>query len=112
MTTSSEEPSPAPEAEIVEAELVEDAPTSNVPAPVFDYTDAGVPTLDYLRHKLDGRLGVAQGSAGLAEAEAARSQADRARRNELDEQVRAGRQAEREQAAADRLAEIRKSLGH
>ena len=73
-------------------------PGSSVPAPTFDYTDDGVPTLDYVRNKIEGRLGTAQGSAELAGAdEAARHAADQA--------------AEREKLAKDKLEEIRRSLG-
>ena len=95
-----------PESEIIDAEIVTDPPASVppgaafAPVPGLDYTDAGVPTLDYVRDKVAGRLGTAQGSAELAEAAA-----DRGR-----EQTMAQREADREKAAADRLAQIRASL--
>lgn len=101
------EPDAAPE--IVDAEL-EDAPLpqpgpanpvlpgSSVPAPTFDYTDDGVPTLDYVRGRIEGRLGTAQGATELAEADAAATRAS--------EQA-----AERERLAKDKLEEIRRSLG-
>ena len=101
--TSPEQPEP----EIIDAEIVPDPVSlppdaAFAPVPGLDYTDAGVPTLDYVRDKIAGRLGTAQGSAELAEAAA-----DRGRGRE---QTMAQREADREKAAADRLAQIRASL--
>ena len=86
--------------DIVDAEVV---PTPNISfappvvTPRFDYTDAGVPTLDYLRDKIEGRYGTALGGTELAqESQEGRDQADR--------------EAARAKAAADKLAEIRRSL--
>ena len=93
------------ESEIVEAELVPtSAPSLSpttfpaaAPAPAFDYTDAGVPTLGYLQDKIERRYGNALGGTELAgmtpEAKSA-----------------AEVQAEREKAAVDKLEEIRRSL--
>lgn len=102
--------------EIIDAELVaEPSAAASVPPPAalapaagwaesavagLDYTDAGVPTLDYVRNRVEGRLGTAAGAAELAEVAA-----DRGREQRLADQ-----QAEREAAAADRLAAIRASL--
>ncbi|RMI29891.1 hypothetical protein [Nocardia stercoris] len=67
-------------------------------APVFGgYTSGGVPTFDSVREKVERRFGTAQGM------------------EELDRQTPAGRSTEeqweaREQAARDRLEQIRKSL--
>ena len=88
------------DAEIVDAELVP-APTTSttapVPAPGFDYTDAGVPTLGYLQDKIERRYGNALGGTELAGATPeARSAAEA--------------QEERDKAAADRLEQIRRSL--
>jgi len=77
------------------------APTeSSVPgiaAPPPDYNQAGVPSLDYVRDKIDARYGRSLGSTELAqETPEARS---------FEEQA-----AKREEAARDKLAEIRRSL--
>ena len=70
--------------------------TPEPPAP--DYDENGVPTLDFVRDKIEGRYATALGATELAEG---------------DERVQdqADQQAERDKKAADRLAEIRKSLG-
>lgn len=94
---------PEPAVDVVDADLVPGpADSASVPGPGnpgFDYTDSGVPTLEYVRDKVEGRLSTAQGSRELAdEADAARAHAQK--------------QQDRERAAADKLAEIRKSIGH
>src|SRR6185312_6659580 len=107
-TQQAEKPEPGPsesadpDAEIVDAELVPTpiattTPTSAVPAPTFDYTDAGVPTLGYLQDKIERRYGNALGGTELAEAT-------------KEAQTAAKAQEEREKAAADKLEEIRRSL--
>jgi len=102
--------SPSPTAaddEILDAVIVDDptgAPASSGVGPAFPvltptgYTDAGVPTLDYVQDRIEARIGRALGTA------------------ELDQSSEVGRTvekqaADREQAAKDRLAAIRKSLG-
>jgi hypothetical protein len=93
---------PDPADEIVDAEIVEDPtpPRPDLtlpPAPAFDYTDAGVPTLDYVRGKVEQRLGTADGAVELAGgADSAKAQADR--------------DAERERLAQEKLEAIRRSL--
>ncbi|MTD15914.1 hypothetical protein GIS00_18425 [Nakamurella sp. YIM 132087] len=72
------------------------------PPPAFDYTDAGVPTLDYVRSKVEGRLGTAMGAEELARAAAKADEVEKAR---------AEQEAERARLAAEKLAEIRRSLG-
>jgi phage shock protein A len=70
--------------------------TPEPPAP--DYDEHGVPSLDFVRDKIEGRYATALGATELAEGdERAQEQADQ--------------QAERDRKAAERLAEIRKSLG-
>ncbi len=73
---------------------------SSVPgfvAPPADYNQAGVPSLDFVRDKIEGRYGRSLGSTELAqETPEARS---------FEEQA-----AKREEAARDKLAEIRRSL--
>lgn len=61
------------------------------------YDDAGVPTFDFVREKIENRYATAEGAA------------------ELDTESPEGRSVakdyeERERAAAERLAEIRKSM--
>ncbi len=71
-------------------------PTPDVPAP--DYDENGVPSLDHLRDKIEGRYATALGATELAEGdERARDQAEQ--------------QAERDEKAAERLEQIRRSLG-
>ncbi|GAA4706697.1 hypothetical protein GCM10023215_54090 [Pseudonocardia yuanmonensis] len=92
------------DAEPIDAEIVEE--TTPVPAappapgtpPATGYTDEGVPTLDYVRDKIEGRAATAAGWQELAgDTEAART---------ADEQF-----ADRERKAKDKLEEIRRSMG-
>lgn len=80
--------------EPIDAEIVEPAPPQ---APAPDYDEHGVPTLDYVRDKIEGRYATSLGSTELAEGSAA------ARSIEQQE-------AEREQAAKAKLDEIRRGL--
>ena len=68
-----------------------------VVAPPADYSAAGVPSLDFVRDKIEGRYGRSLGSTELAQ----ETQEARA----FEEQA-----AKREEAARDKLAEIRRSL--
>jgi phage shock protein A len=63
-----------------------------------DYDERGVPSLDYVRHKIESRYTTSLGAAELAEGTA--------EGRTLEEQ-----DAEREQAAKAKLDEIRRSLG-
>lgn len=82
--------------EPVDAEIVPD-PTPASPTPAPDYDERGVPSLDYVRDKIEGRYATALGTTELTgETAAART---------LDEQA-----AERDEAAKAKLAEIRRSL--
>ncbi|MCE0763440.1 hypothetical protein LWC35_11065 [Pseudonocardia kujensis] len=102
--------SAAPQAadEPIDAEIVETEETGSAPVPVAPpapgtppatgYTDQGVPTLDYVRDKIEGRAATAAGWQELTgDSEAVRT---------ADERF-----AEREQKAKDRLEEIRRSVG-
>ncbi|MBW0105034.1 hypothetical protein, partial [Pseudonocardia sp. KRD291] len=71
-------------------------PPDATPAP--DYDEHGTPSLDHVRDKIESRYATSLGAGELA------GDTDRVR--DADEQ-----QAEREKKAADRLAEIRRSLG-
>ncbi|HVV08898.1 hypothetical protein [Amycolatopsis sp.] len=62
-----------------------------------EYTEAGVPSFDYVRDRIENRIATAAG-AGELPAEAAETAS-------LDEQM-----AERARVAKDKLAEIRRSL--
>ena len=65
--------------------------------PPTGYTDGGVPTLDYVRDKIEGRYATALGMEELVgETEQARSLAEQ--------------EAARKKAAEEKLAEIRRSL--
>jgi phage shock protein A len=74
-------------------------PLPPVPAPILDtgYTDAGVPTLEGVREKIETRYGTALGATELAE--------------ETPEVRAAADQYEsRNKAAAEKLEEIRASM--
>ena len=65
--------------------------------PVGDYDDAGVPTFEHVRDKIEGRYATALGSTELSEeSEAGRSIAQQ--------------QADRDAAARERLDQIRRSV--
>lgn len=90
--------------DIVDAEIAEvddgaalAVPSSPLPAPETDYTADGVPTFDYVRDRIEGRIAT---SAGLGELAADTPQAA-----SLDDQF-----AAREQAGRDRLEQIRRSM--
>lgn len=93
---------------VVDGEVVGDSspgtspvPTGDVfipPLPDPDYTDAGVPTFDFVRDKIEKRIGTAIGSQELAEETPEGQQADEMMRK-------------RDEAAKKRLDEIRKSMG-
>jgi phage shock protein A len=76
-----------------------DAPSPPAPAPPVDtgYTAGGVPTFDSVREKIETRYGTAVGASELA--------ADTPEGRTVEEQYDA-----RQRAAAERLAEIRKSM--
>lgn len=68
-----------------------------VPDPVTDYTDDGVPTFSYVRDRIEGRAATAAAAEELAGGDVHAAQAQDAF-------------AERERRAAERLAEIRRSM--
>ena len=53
--------------EPLDAEIVEDATAPPPPSPVPDYDDRGVPSLDYVRDKIESRYATSLGAAELAE---------------------------------------------
>ena len=87
------------EAESTEAEPAETTPAAPPPAEPVDtgYTPSGVPTFDSVREKIETRYATSIGSAELA--------AETPEGRSVEEQYDA-----RQQAAAERLAEIRKSM--
>ena len=94
MTGSSPPPSEPIDAEIVPPATPEPLPPEP-PAP--DYDERGVPSLDYVRYKIEGRFATSLGGTELAEGTPAAQS--------LEEQ-----RAEREKAAKAKLDEIRRTL--
>ncbi|SHK24464.1 hypothetical protein SAMN05443637_10447 [Pseudonocardia thermophila] len=105
---ASEKPAEPADTEIVDAEVVAPDPdpaallaearAAQQSAVAPDYDERGVPTLDYVRAKIEGRVATAIGTTELTgETEQARA---------LDEQL-----AERERRAREKLEELRRSLG-
>jgi phage shock protein A len=83
---------------VIEGEVVDDVSTpADVPAPAFDYTDGGVPTFDYVRDRIEGRLATSVGSQELA--------AETPQGRTVEEQM-----AERDKAGRDKLEEIRRAM--
>ena len=97
--------------DVVDAEIVE-IPSlsaySTIQAP--DYSEAGVPSLDYVRDKIEGRFATATGSAELAQAAAERETIARAAAQQQAVVVAEQQRAAREQAGRDKLEEIRRQL--
>jgi phage shock protein A len=95
--------SKSPDDEPIDAEVVEQgtvALPSTVGEPTglaTDYTDDGVPTLDYVRDQIEGRFAMSIGTNELA--------ADIPQVASLDEQF-----AARENAGKDRLEQIRRAM--
>ena len=90
------EPSQDPTPEPIDAEIVPD-PAPQAP-PVPDYDEHGVPGLDHVRDKIEGRYATSIGAAELAEGTAAG--------RDVEQQ-----EADRAAAAKAKLDEIRRSLG-
>jgi hypothetical protein len=94
--SSNEEP-------VIDAEVVEDSTAlevSSAPPPVVppsDYTDAGVPNFDYVRDRIENRVGTSVGAAELADATP--------EGKAVEDQF-----AAREKAGVDRLEAIRRSM--
>ena len=71
-------------------------PAEAIPAP--DYDERGTPSLDFVRNKIESRYATSLGATELAE------DTDRVR-------DQAEQEAERDRKAADKLEQIRRSLG-
>jgi hypothetical protein len=108
---------PTPDEPIEDAEIVEPAPPSTVPPaatsgsalvpvpdapppvlPPPDYDERGVPSLDYVRNKIEGRYATSLGAGELVE--------DSAAGRDIEQQ-----EADRAAKAKEKLDEIRRSLG-
>ncbi|MET0233503.1 MAG: hypothetical protein ABW224_02570 [Kibdelosporangium sp.] len=86
--------------EPIDAEIVEDSPAGSPAPPVtpqFDYTDGGVPTFDYVRDRIENKVGTSIGSHELA--------TESPQGKSIDEQM-----AERDRAGRDKLEEIRRQM--
>ncbi|HET6733028.1 hypothetical protein [Mycobacterium sp.] len=89
---------------VVEGEIVDETPTAapaipSPPLPEADYSEGGVPSFDFVRDKIENRYTTSLGAtevAGLGTENTAEA---------LDKKI-----ADRDQAAKDRLAEIRRSM--
>ncbi|HTI23470.1 MAG TPA: hypothetical protein VL652_20915 [Kutzneria sp.] len=92
--------------DVVDGEIVEATPAAALvpaapPAPVEpDYSTDGVPSFDHVRDKIENRYTTSLGATELAGLGTENTAAA------VDKKF-----ADREQAAKDRLAEIRRSLG-
>ncbi|MCA1656043.1 MAG: hypothetical protein LC635_06365 [Pseudonocardiaceae bacterium] len=85
---------------VIDAELVEDDAALESAPPVVppgDYTDAGVPTFDYVRDRIENRVATGVGAAELADATP--------EGKSVEERFEA-----REKAGRDKLDEIRRAM--
>jgi hypothetical protein len=93
----------AKEEPVVDAEIVEEStaiePVAAPPVvlPPSDYTDAGVPTFDYVRDRIENRVATGVGASELADATP--------EGKAVEDQF-----AAREKAGLDKLEEIRRSM--
>jgi hypothetical protein len=96
VTEPSNERTPEP----IEAEIVPDSAAAPAPPapPAPDYDEHGVPSLDYVRNKIEGRYATSMGAAELAEGTAAGRSVEQ-------------QEAERAAKAKAKLEELRRSLG-
>ena len=89
--------SPVP-SEPIDAEIVPAEPIPPVTAPAPDYDEHGVPSFDHVRAKVEGRHATSQGMTELT--------ADTPEARTIEDEI-----TERDRRAAEKLAEIRRSLG-
>jgi phage shock protein A len=86
--------------EPIDAEIVEESKALDSPPPVVppgDYTEAGVPTFDYVRDRIENRVNTGIGAAELADATP--------EGKAVEDQFEA-----RKKAGLDKLEEIRRSM--
>ncbi|WP_370965237.1 PspA/IM30 family protein [Amycolatopsis sp. cg9] len=98
MTTPDRDPN------VLDGEIVDDTPTAAIavpspPLPEPDYSDGGVPSFDFVRDKIENRYTTSVGAAEVAGLGTEHTA------DALDKKI-----ADRDQAAKDRLAEIRRSM--
>lgn len=108
-------PAPPPlddDADVVDAEIVEATPSFASSVPAADYSDSGVPSLDYLRDRIEGRYATAIGSTELAQAAADRERVRRAAAEQEAALTAEAERAARAQAVKAKLDEIRRTLGN
>lgn len=91
------QPEPVLDAEVVEEKTGPTVPDPDPVVPAFDYTDAGVPTFDYVRDRIENKVNTSIGSAELADATP--------EGKSVDEQFEA-----REKAGRDKLEAIRRAM--
>lgn len=90
----------ADEKPVIDAEIVEESTAVEAAPPVVpsgDYTTAGVPTFDYVRDRIENRVGTSVGAGELADATP--------EGKAVDDQFEA-----RKKAGLDKLEEIRRSM--
>jgi hypothetical protein len=99
MAEMPEQDAPEPATPPVPAATTVSSPLPPVPTPILDtgYTDAGVPTLDGVREKIETRYGTALGATELAE-------------DTPEVRTAADQYEARNKAAAEKLEEIRSSM--
>lgn len=91
-------PDPSPDQEPIEAEIVAEGLIPPVTAPSPDYDERGVPSFDHVRAKIEGRHATSQGMTELT--------ADTPESRTIEDAL-----TERDRKAAEKLAEIRRTLG-
>ena len=99
MADTPEQDAPEPATPPVPDAATVSSPLPPVPTPILDtgYTDAGVPTLDGVREKIETRYGTALGATELAE-------------DTPEVRTAADQYEARNKAAAEKLEEIRSSM--
>jgi hypothetical protein len=95
---------PGDDPNVVDGEIVDETPTAAiaVPSPELpdpDYSEGGVPSFDFVRDRIENRYSTSLGSADVAGLGTEHTTEN------LDKQL-----ADRDQAAKDRLAAIRRSM--
>lgn len=98
MSDTPADPAQPTELEPADVEIVPAETVPPTPLPVPDYDERGVPSLDHVRDKIEGRWATSVGAAELL--------ADTAVARSIEEQ-----EADRAAAARAKLDEIRRGLG-
>lgn len=93
------ENSPEKKPDVIDAEIVDEPPTAPVEVPEPDYSEGGVPSFDHVRDRIEQRYTTSIGSTELAGIGGKEDVAS------LDKKI-----ADRDAAAKDKLAEIRRAM--